>query len=238
MSMMLDPYVVLKFLHVVMAGLWLGMDMGVYNAGQRLTNPNLSIETRAAMGKLGGLLDMGPRSAVVVLLMLGITMTSLRGWGFTGGYGGQLAATAAVVGVVWLGLLWHQFWVDHPNLGETRPEAHVKFQQRFRKVDIAMRVVVTAILAATAIWSLVGDGPIFATWLAVKLCLFALIVSCGIGIRVYLPAARAAIGAVLTQGSTPEREAEIQKRRGKMLFFVKTIWALVAIVIWISVAKF
>jgi uncharacterized membrane protein len=238
MTLMLDPYVVLKWLHVIMAGLWLGMDMGVYNAGQRLSNPKLSIETRAAMGKLGGFLDMGPRSAVVVLLMLGITMTSLGGWGFTGGYGGQLAGTAAVVGVVWLGLLWHQFWVDHPNLGETRPEAHIKFQQTFRRIDIAMRVIVTSALAATAIWSLTGDGPITATWLAVKLCLFALIVACGIGIRIYLPAMRKVLGDIFANGSTPEKEAELQIRRGKMIVFVKCIWALVIIVIWISVAKF
>lgn len=238
MDLMFEPYTILKFLHIIMAGLWLGMDMGVYNAGQRVGNPNLSIETRAAMGKLGGFLDMGPRSAVVILLMLGITMTVLGGWGFADGYGSDLALAAAVVGVVWLACLWHQFWVDHPNLGETRPEAHVKFQQTFRKIDIWMRVIVTAILAGTAVWSLLGDGPILATWLAVKLIIFALIVSCGIGIRIYLPDARKAIGDVFQNGSTPEREAELTRRRGKMLIFVRTIWTLVAVVIWISVAKF
>lgn len=238
MDLMFDPYTILKFLHIIMAGLWLGMDMGVYNAGQRVGNPKLSIETRAAMGKLGGFLDMGPRSAVIVLLMLGITMTVLGGWGFADGYGSDLALTAAVVGVVWLGGLWHQFWVDHPNLGETRPEAHIKFQQNFRRIDIWMRVIVTAILAGTAVWSLLGDGPIVATWLAVKLIIFAVIVSCGIGIRIYLPDARKAIADVFANGSTPEREAELTRRRGKMLIFVKAIWTLVAVVIWISVAKF
>lgn len=235
---MFDPYSILKFLHIIMAGLWLGMDMGVYNAGQRVGNPDLSIETRAAMGKLGGFLDMGPRSAVIVLLMLGITMTVLGGWGFADGYGSDLALAAAVVGVVWLAGLWHQFWVDHPNLGETRPAGHIKFQQNFRRADIWMRVIVTTILAGTAVWSLLGDGPILATWLAVKLIIFAVIVSCGIGIRIYLPDARKAIGDVFANGSTPEREAELTRRRGKMLIFVKTIWTLVAIVIWISVAKF
>lgn len=238
MDLLLDPYTILKFLHIIMAGLWLGMDMGVYNAGARLSNPTLSIETRAAMGKLGGFLDMGPRSAVVILLMLGITMTALGGWGFTGGYGPDLALAAAVVGVVWLAGLWHQFWVDHPNLGETRPDKHIAFQQHFRRIDITMRVLVTAILAGTAIWSLVGDGPIVATWLAIKLVLFAIIVSCGIGIRINLPDTRKAIADIFANGSTPEREEELTRRRSKMLIFVKSIWTLVAIVIWISVAKF
>lgn len=238
MDLMFDPYIILKFLHIIMAGLWLGMDMGVYNCGMKLRDASLSIETRATMGKVSGFLDMGPRSAVIVLLMLGITMTSLGGWGFQGGYGTDLAIAAAVVGIVWLGGLWHQYWVDHPNLGETRPEAHLKFQALFRKYDIRMRVVVTSILLVTAVWSLAGDGPIVATWLAVKLVLFAVIVSCGIGIRMYIPHARASIADIFKNGSTPEREATLAQNRGKMLFFVKTIWTLVAVIIWISVAKF
>ena len=36
MDLLFDPYTILKFLHIVMAGLWLGMDMGVYTASGRL----------------------------------------------------------------------------------------------------------------------------------------------------------------------------------------------------------
>lgn len=238
MDVLFDPYTILKFLHIIMAGLWLGMDMGVYTASGRLRRADLSIETRAAMGKLAGTLDMGPRSAVVIMLMLGITMTFLGGWGTAGGYHTEVAVTAALIGLVWLAGLWHQFWVDHPNLGETRPESHVKFGQKFRKADIGMRVVVTSILAAVAIWSLVGDGPIDATWLAVKLVVFALIVASGIGIRICIPPTRAAIADIFANGSTPEREQKLQDTRGWALFFVKSIWVLVVVIIWISVAKF
>ena len=181
---------------------------------------------------------MGPRSAVVIMLMLGITMTFLGGWGMAGGYHAEVAVTAALIGLVWLAGLWHQFWVDHPNLGETRPESHVKFGQKFRILDIGMRVVVTSILAAVAIWSLLGDGPIDADWLAVKLIIFAFIVACGIGIRVCIPPTRAAIAEIFSHGSTPEREQRLQDTRGMVLFFVKSIWVLVAVIIWISVAKF
>jgi hypothetical protein len=190
------------------------------------------------MGKLTGILDMGPRSAVVIMLMLGITMTFLGGWGTAGGYHTQLAVTAAVVGVVWLAGLWHQFWVDHPNLRETRAGSHVKFGQRFRTIDIGMRVIVTGILAVVAVWSLVGDGPIAATWLSVKLVLFAVIVTSGIGIRICIPPTRAAIAAIFANGSTPERKTALANARGMTLGFVKTIWVLVAVIIWISVAKF
>ena len=238
MDVLFDPYSILKFLHIIMAGLWLGMDMGVYTASGRLRSPAYSVETRAAMGKLAGTLDMGPRSAVVIMLMLGITMTFLGGWGTAGGYHTEVAVTAALIGLVWLAGLWHQFWVDHPNLGETRPESHIKFGKRFRTADIGMRVIVTSILAVVAIWSLTGDGPIAATWLAVKLVVFSLIVACGIGIRICIPPTRAAISDIFANGSTPEREQALEDTRGWALVFVKSIWVLVVVIIWISVAKF
>ena len=209
-----SPYTVLKWLHIITAGLWLGMDMGVFTASRRLRRADLSIETRAAMGKLAGILDMGPRCAVVIMLMLGITMTLLGGWGAAGAYSMELALTAALVGAVWLAGLWHQFWVDHPDLGEIRPEAHLRIGARFRSVDIAMRVAITTALAGVALWSLVGDGPIAATWLGIKLLLFSLIVVCGIGIRVCIPPTRAALAEIFASGSTPEREAALEATRG------------------------
>ena len=172
------------------------------------------------------------------MLMLGITMTFLGGWGTAGDFSTEIAVTAALIGVVWLAGLWHQFWVDHPNLGETRPENHIKFGKRFRTIDIGMRVVVTSILAVIAVWSLIGDGPIQATWLGVKLVLFSMIVASGIGIRICIPPTRAAIAEIFAHGSTPEREQKLKDSRGMALFFVKSIWALVAIIIWVSVAKF
>lgn len=238
MSIMFDPYIILKFLHIIMAGLWLGMDMGVFTASTKMRSAKFSIETRAAMGKLAGILDMGPRSAVVVMLMLGITMTFMGGWGAAGDYNTEIATTAALIGVVWLSGLWHQFWVDHPNLGETRPESHIAFGKRFRNIDLGMRVVITSILAVVAIWSLLGDGPIAATWLAVKLVMFSVIVACGIGIRICIPPTRAAIADIFANGSTPEREQTLEDSRGMALFFVKSIWILVALIIWVSVSKF
>jgi len=238
MDIMFDTYIILKFLHIIMAGLWLGMDMGVYTASGKMSNPRFSIETRAAMGKLAGFLDMGPRSAVVIMLMLGITMTFMGGWGSAGNYNAEIASAAALAGAVWLTGLWHQYWVDHPNLKETRPQSHIDFGKRFRKLDIGMRLVITSALAAIAIWSLVGNGPIVADWLAVKLVIFSLIVACGIGIRICIPPARAAIADIFANGSTPDREKSLENSRRMALIFVKSIWALVALIIWISVAKF
>ena len=238
MQNLFEPYVVIKFFHILMAGIWLGTDMGVYTAAKKLRDPSLTIETRASMGKLSGILDMGPRSALVILLMLGITLTFLGGWGFNAGYGSNLGILAFISGLVWLLGIWHQYWVDHPNLGEKRPKKHIQFQNIFRKLDLFLRIIITSILFVIAIWSLKGNGPIEAYWLSIKLILFSAIIACGIGIRLYIPQAREAIADIFENGSTKEREDRLALNRGISLFFVKSIWVLVAVIIWISVAKF
>lgn len=238
MVTMFEPYVIIKFFHIVMAGIWLGTDMGVYTAAKKLRDPNLTIETRASMGNLSGILDMGPRSALVILLMLGITLTFLGGWGFNASYGSSLGLLAFIAGLTWLAGIWHQYWVDHPNLGEERPHKHIQFQNIFRKLDLFLRVIITGILFIVASWSLTGNGPIEAYWLSIKLILFSAIIVCGIGIRLYIPQAREAIADIFKNGSSPEREDKLALNRGISLFFVKSIWVLVAMIIWISVAKF
>jgi len=235
---MLDPYVVLKTLHILLVGVWLGCDFGTFIAASRLRNPNLAIETRQAMGHLSGLLDMGPRSALVLLLMLGITMSHMGGWGFTFKGGNIMAAAAFVVGILWLTGIWHQFWVDHPLPGETRSATHINIQNAFRKLDLVLRVAISSALCVSAVISLAGDSVIEAHWLSVKLIAFSIIVMCGVAIRIVIPRTRAVITEIFTLGSTPEREALLAARAAKARVFVLTIWALICVNVWITVAKF
>jgi len=190
------------------------------------------------MGHLSGLLDMGPRSALVLLLMLGITMSYMGGWGFTFKGGNILATSAFVVGILWLIGIWHQFWVDHPLPGETRSAGHINVQNAFRKMDLALRVAISGALGIAAIVSLAGDGVIEAPWLSVKLIMFSIIVMCGVGIRIVIPKTRAVVTEIFTHGSTPEREALLAARAAKARVFVLTIWFLICVNVWITVAKF
>ena len=168
---------------------WLGTDIGVFLAGRQMRNASLPMETRRAMGQLSGMVDMGPRSALVLVLMLGITLSYLGQWGFTGAGGNSL------------------------------------------------RVVIAGSLALVAVYSLLTDGPIRATWLCAKLILFAGIVACGVGIRVVLPKTRAALMEIFIEGSTAEREARLGRSGAPLRAFVLGIWSLIVLIIWISVSK-
>ena len=234
---MIDSYILLKTLHILMVAVWLGTDMATFTAFTRMKDASLSLECRQEMGYLTGFLDMGPRSALILLLMLGITMTHMGGWGFDGPAGFSLATGAAVFGVLWLVGIWHQFWVDHPKVGETRGAAHFNFQSYFRPSDIWLRTLISGALGLTAIYSLMGDGPIVAWWLSVKLILFAGIVLCGVLLRVNQPYTRRWIKEIFEQGSTPEREAALARPALRAQALVLLIWVLIAIIVWITVWK-
>lgn len=233
-------YDVLKALHLLMVIIWIGTDIGTFASFSRLLDPSLAVPTRLSMSRLSDLLDQGPRSALVLLLMLGLTMTHMGGWGFRGTGGAVLAGASACVGVLWFAGVWHQFWVHHPPPGVTRTSVHVRASARFRVVDLWWRVAVASALVVAAVWSLAtsGDGgPLQYSWLAWKLILFAVIVLDGVLIRLALPKIGAAVGAIAQGGSTPEREAALLRVARPAQGYVVGLWVLMVAVSVIAVFK-
>ena len=234
---MFESYVVLKTLHVLLIATWLGMDFGTFVSYTRMRDSSLSIETRKQMYRIFAFIDMGPRSSLVLMLTLGVALTYMGGWGFSGSGGRAFAVVTAVVGVFWVAALWHQYWVHEAPPGLPRSGVHVKVQKVFRPLDIWLRVGLAGGLAIAAVLSLTGgEGPINTDWLAWKLILFAGIVMSGVGIRVYLPAVAAAVSDIFTNGSTPEREAALTAGSRRTVWFVHAIWVLIIAITWVAIA--
>ena len=192
------------------------------------------------MSRLSDLLDQGPRSALVLLLMLGLSLSHMGDWGF-GGHGGALLAwLAAAIGVVWFAGVWMQFWVAHAPPGATRPPWAARFVSRFKVADLWWRVGVALALVAAAVSSLLASGSggiIGADWLAWKIVLFAAIVADGVVIRVLLPKLGAVIVAIASGGSTPERERELARRAVPLKGCVIVIWVLLVAMSALAVMK-
>lgn len=234
---MFEPYALLKTLHILFIATWLGMDFGTFISYKRMRDPSLSIDTRKQMYRVFAFIDMGPRSSLVLMLTLGIALTYMGGWGFPGAGGRAFAIVAAVLGLLWVAAIWHQYWVHETPPGATRSAFHVKLQRVFRPCDIWLRVGLAGGLAVAAVLSLVGgEGPIHADWLAWKLILFAGIVMSGVGIRVFLPAVTAAVGEIFADGSTPEREAALTSGSRRTVWFVYAIWVLIIAITWVAIA--
>ncbi len=235
---MFDTYDILKALHILLVAIWLGTDIGTFISFLRMRDASLSVETRRAMLGLSEFLDMGPRTALIGLLTLGITLTHIGGWGFTGEGGAALAVIASLVAVLWIGGVWHQFWVTHPPGGIERGQGHVRFEERFRPFDIGFRIVVTSLLTLAALWSLLSSGGVItADWLSIKLLLFAVIVGLGVGLRLLLPTIGARVGDIFTNGSTPAREAALTPVARQAQWMVIGIWTAIVLITWLAVAK-
>jgi hypothetical protein len=230
-------YDILKAVHILMVIIWLGTDVGTFASFRRMRDATLSVSTRLSMSHLSDLLDMGPRSALVILLMLGLYMTHVGEFGLSGTVGRILAPVSAVIGVLWFIGVWHQYWVTHPPAGTTRSPMHVRFQQRFRIFDIWWRIGIAAVLAVAAVVSLAGKGPFSSAWLAWKLILFAGIVMCGVGLRFIIPRIVVCMGSIAANGSSPEREAALTRVAWPAQMTVWTIWLLIVMMSWLAVGK-
>ena len=222
-------YDFLKAVHILLVIIWLGTDIGTFASFNRLLDTRLSVPTRLSMSRLSDLLDQGPRSALVLLLMLGLSLSHMGDWGFGGDAGAVLAWVAAAIGVLWFVGVWLQFWVAHAPAGSVRPPWAVAFVARFKVVDLWWRVGVAVALVIAGVTSLAasdGRGIIGADWLAWKVMLFAGIVADGVVIRLFLPKLGAAVVAIATGGSTPEREAALAKLAVPLKACVVVIWTL------------
>jgi hypothetical protein len=233
-----NSYEAMKAFHVSLVGLWIGADIGTNLSFRRMIDASLPIPTRLAMAKLFAVLDQGPRFALVIMLMLGITMTHNGGWGFDGSYGGPLALAAALIGIVWVAGVAYQHWAAHPPAGTMRTPTQLRMATIYRKVDLYWRIGVTTALVIAAVVSLFSSsGPISAKWLAVKLLGFAGIVAMGAYIRVILPPITSTFGEIVGQGSTPEREARLQVACVPAMRAVWTIWIIIGLLSILAVLK-
>ena len=234
---MFEPYVLLKTLHILLIATWLGMDFGTFISYKQMRDPSLSIETRKQMYRVFAFIDMGPRSSLVLMLTLGVALSHMGGFAFAGAGGRAFAIVTAVVGVLWVAGMWHQYWVHEALPDNPRPALHVRVHKVFRPVDIWLRVGLAGGLAIAAVVSLAtGEGPVYANWLAWKLILFAGIVMSGVGIRVFLPAVASAVRDIFTDGSTPEREAALAEGSKRTVRFVYAIWVLIIAISWVAIA--
>ncbi|MBM4212369.1 MAG: hypothetical protein FJ179_01475 [Gammaproteobacteria bacterium] len=131
-----------------------------------------------------------------------------------------------VIAVAWLWMVW----AIHHYQGTPRAD-------KLRSVDLGWRVVLSLGLLWDAWQGLRGTGHLFADWIAIKFLLFALLIFCGIMIRVRGKPIGPALRRVLAEGSTPELEAEITRGFSRTRPFVLAIWALLLIAAWVGITK-
>ena len=197
----------LKLGHLLCLVYWLGADLGVFYSSYFVADDKLSTETRVTTARILFALDQAPRICMPLILAFGVHLAYRLGmWNLPG----IAVAAAWLVCLGWLAMVL---------------TLHVRGQDAkgLTTFDYWFRVAVVAGLSAHSIYSLTGGHV--ATWLAVKLLVFAGLVACGLMVRRGLRPFGPAFAALVQGRAGDEDNAAIRGSLARTRPFVLAIWA-------------
>jgi hypothetical protein len=139
------------------------------------------------------------------------------------------ALAALLLWVVGAGWLWF-VWAIHHHQGTPLAE-------RLRSIDLVWRFALVAILLLTGTAGLAGQGPLVTDWISIKVALFGVLVFCGIMIRMRGKPIGPALRKILSEGSSPELEAELVRGFDRTRPFILGIWFLLLVAAFVGLAK-
>jgi hypothetical protein len=222
-------YSLWQYLHILLFVYWLGADLGVFVAARYVARGDLPLDERLRFLELLLRVDMGPRTALILMIPVGSTLAA------------QLGAAPVLTpllpgiwgaAVLWLAVAW---WIVlRPRHGATA---------MLTSLDRALRIAVVAGFAAIALASMLRGSPVEAPWLAAKLLLFAGVVLLGLLLRGVLrdwsrgfAQLRAAVAG---QDAAREREANalIAAAHRRSIPYAMLLWLLVAAIAFLGVTK-
>src|ERR1043166_4512845 len=192
------------------------MDVGVFTSSFWIRNPRLAPETRLQIGRIAGLLDMGPRTSLILMLPVGFLLTAVGNWG---NVPSAILLTITAGSVVWLWAVWQQYAAIHgANYGSF-------FTTTFRRIDMGVRVTLAVVMIASGALALVSP----AAWLNWKISLFGVLILAGVGIRLVADQFPIALSEIGRLGSTTEREARLNTALLRAYPFVLSLWAVLVV---------
>jgi hypothetical protein len=223
--MAIDSYLVLVFIHILLFVYWLGGDLGVFFSAKYVANRNLSMDERFRFMHVLLSCDMGPRSALILFIPVGLEMARIIE---------VIEVSPAIGGAVWVFcLLWlaANWWMFFN-------ERHA-LTAKLRDYDLYLRYALIPIIAGAAIYSIAtGEGPVLVTWLQVKLLVFALAICLGVYLRGEIKQWIIGFGMVRQGGDVAEKgntmieQSLVRSQRAALL-----LWFCVALAAFLGKVK-
>jgi ribose/xylose/arabinose/galactoside ABC-type transport system permease subunit len=222
---LLEPelYLPLVTVHVVLFAYWLGGDVGVYVCSRYIARNDLPLAERLRFLDALMTIDILPRSAIVLLPVVGLQLAAIRG-SLDLDPGTLLAAWA--IGLAWLALVWAIF------LNRRKPLA-----DRLVRFDIAWRGVLIVVLLWVGLASLRRGEPVREAWVAAKLLAYAALLAVGLWLRTFIGAWRAGFQR-LRAGDDGQETAALftdSLRRARPVAYL--FWTLIVAMAWLGINK-
>ena len=216
-------YDILVYLHVLAFVFWLGGDLGVAMLGSAFRDRSQPLSTRLAFLKLLGAVDMGPRTAWVVMVPLSIALVDVGGyWDVPT----PLVWLSWALGAVWLALTWAIF------LNGQGPLVDV-----LKRAELAVKLVIAVAYGVLGVMAVAGLGPLPNDWLGLKALTFAVIFGCAIMIDVASRPVTPLLIAVIEQGSTDQTEVPLRRAMDRARYWVWATYALLLVIGYLGSVK-
>ncbi|MDE1150842.1 MAG: hypothetical protein PW843_30195 [Azospirillaceae bacterium] len=202
-------------MHVVLFAYWLGTDLGVLITGTAANKADLTGNARERLRRANGWIDMGPRTSMVLMIPVGLTLAS--NWGLP--LDGTALAAIWVAALAWVWLVWMIYLRQGTAIGKL-----------YWKVDLGLRVVAMVCFMGLGLTSLATGAPFDSRWLATKAVLFGVLLLLGVVIRILL---------LLKPPVRPEPGAPFVPAPfwNPLRITVFAIWGLVLVMAFLGVTK-
>jgi hypothetical protein len=215
---------VLVFVHIVLFVYWLGGDLGVFVTSKYVADRKLSMEERFRFMNALLACDMGPRSALILFIPVGLEMARIIG---VFEVGASIVGPVWLLSFLWLGANWWMFFNDrHP------------MTPKLRQYDLFLRGILIVVIGGIALFSMSTGGPVTVLWLQVKLLVFAVVISLGVYLRTEIARWIVGFGMVRQGGDAADKgndiiEAALARSRRAAL----VLWAGVALAAFLGKVK-
>ncbi|MEM7569084.1 MAG: hypothetical protein AAF337_04750 [Pseudomonadota bacterium] len=227
--MTFDPYAYVLFFHILLFVVWLGVDLGVFTLGQYFRKRELPMETRLTVLRILVICDMLPRTAWALMVPTSLTLLYMGNWCVMSdgsGIPAALVVAAWVVGAFWLWLVWTSFIHDQT------PKA-----AKLRVYEFYLKIALTAFYLWLGVQSLAINVPLEPNWLASKALGFGVIFAFAIMIDVAFKPLGPALGELIEQGSTTEREDRVLAIMNNTRVWVVSVYVLLFLVGFLGTTK-
>lgn len=203
--------------HIAVLGYWLGADLCINSEFRFLVHrSDLDFTARDAMMDHVMNIDQHVRYALVLQFTLGAMLAAMLGF-----VGGPVIWIAPILGALWIGLVE---FAHRQRKSETG--------LRLARIDRLVRYGVAALFVILAV-GLLGAAPL---WLRLKLGLFALLIGCGVAIRLILVRHFEHWGSLREQPSSAT-EAAIRQTYRQSTSVLVVLWLSIVAIGTLSVLK-
>ncbi len=218
----MSAYEITLLIHIILFCYWLGGDVGVFYSSSFVVDPKRSQSARLTAAKIMLDCDLLPRICMSLMLTVGGLLSYYMGiqhepW--------QLAA------IVLLG----PFWL---TMVLTLHFAHgASFIPTLTRIDIYFRWLMIASIIGSCVYGYMSGRLVDAPWLIVKLVGFALLIFCGLMIRLNMGGFVNTYMKLLSNTHKDGDNKAMISSLNRMRPWVVTIWVILIIEAGVGITK-